>query len=79
MSRRASYGPTGAPERVEYALEQLALAEIGEPWPTAAARKASGAAAVLAAIAAAGRSRGPLPASAGVVIRGPSGSRRRAR
>ena len=53
MSRRASCGPAEARERVEYALEQLALAEIGEPWPTAAARKASGAAAVLAAIAAA--------------------------
>lgn len=52
MSRRTSYGPTDARERVEYAREQLTLAEIGHPWPTAAARKASGAAAVLAAIAA---------------------------
>ncbi len=53
MSRRASCGPTDARERIEYALEQLTLAEIGHPWPTTAARKASGAAAVLAAIAAA--------------------------
>lgn len=53
MSRRASCGPTQARERVEYAREQLTLAEIGHPWPTTAARKASGAAAVLAAIAAA--------------------------
>lgn len=54
MSRRASCGPTDDRERIEYALEQLTLAEIGHPWPTTAARKASGAAAVLAAIAAAG-------------------------
>ena len=53
MSRRANCGPADARERVEYAIEQLALAEIGQPWPTTAARKASGAAAVLAAIAAA--------------------------
>jgi hypothetical protein len=53
VSRRANCGPSEARERVEYALEQMALAEIGDPWPSAAARKASGAAAVLAAIAAA--------------------------
>lgn len=53
MSRRATCGATQARERVEYAAEQLTLAEIGHPWPTTAARKASGAAAVLAAIAAA--------------------------
>lgn len=53
MSRRANCGPNGARERVAYAVEQLALAELGQPWPTAAAPEASGAAAVLAAIAAA--------------------------
>jgi hypothetical protein len=53
VSRRAPCGPADARERTEYAREQLTLAEIGHPWPTTAARKASGAAAVLAAIAAA--------------------------
>jgi hypothetical protein len=53
MSRRANCGRAEARERVEYAVEQLILAEIGHPWPSTAARKASGASAVLAAIAAA--------------------------
>jgi hypothetical protein len=53
VSRRTPCGPADARERVEYAREQLTLAEIGQPWLTTAARKASGAAAVLAAIAAA--------------------------
>jgi len=42
-----------ARERAAYAVEQLQLAELDEPWESNAKRKASGACAVLAAIAAA--------------------------
>ena len=53
MSRQAACGPGEARERRQYAEQQLALAEVGEPWPTAVERKASGSCAVLAGIAAA--------------------------
>jgi hypothetical protein len=50
--RQAPCGLIEARERIEYAREQMLLAEVAEPWPTVSERKASGAAAVLAAIAA---------------------------
>lgn len=53
MARQAPCGAEEARERVQYAQEQLALAEVATPWADAAERKASGACAVLAAIAAA--------------------------
>lgn len=53
MSRQSTCGAGEARERRQYAQEQLALAEMGAPWSTAAERKASGGCAVLAGIAAA--------------------------
>lgn len=53
MSRQSICGAGEARERRQYAQEQLALAEMGTPWSTAAERKASGGCAVLAGIAAA--------------------------
>ncbi len=53
MSRIQSCNRAIASERAAYAREQMQLAEIGEPWDQGAQRKASGACAVLAAIAAA--------------------------
>lgn len=50
--RQAPCGLVEARERIEYARHQMLLAEAAAPWPTVAERKASGAAAVLAAIAA---------------------------
>ena len=50
--RQAPCGLVEARERIEYARQQMLLAEAAEPWHTVAERKASGAAAVLAAIAA---------------------------
>lgn len=53
MTRQSSCGPQDSRERRRYAVEQLALAELGDPWDSAAERKASGGCAVLAGIAAA--------------------------
>ncbi len=53
MSRQQACGPAEARERRQYAEQQLALAELGDPWSTPAERKASGGCAVLAGIAAA--------------------------
>jgi hypothetical protein len=53
LSRVQSCNRATASERAAYAREQLQLAEIGEPWDQNPERKASGACAVLAAIAAA--------------------------
>lgn len=50
--RTAPCGPIEARERVEYAQQQMLLAQAAEPWLTVAEWKASGSAAVLAAIAA---------------------------
>lgn len=52
MTRQATCGPAEARERRLYAEHQLALAEVGEPWPTTVERKASGSYAVMAGIAA---------------------------
>lgn len=53
MSRQSPCDAGEARERSRYADQQLALAELGDPWPTPAERKASGGCAVLAGIAAA--------------------------
>ena len=53
MSREAPCGVGEGRERCQYAEQQLALAEVGEPWTTPAERKASGGCAVLAGIASA--------------------------
>jgi hypothetical protein len=53
LSRQQPCNRTIASERASYAREQWQLAEVGAPWEQNAQRKASGACAVLAAIAAA--------------------------
>lgn len=53
MSREAPCDVGEGRERCQHAEQQLALAEVGEPWTTPAERKASGGCAVLAGIASA--------------------------